>query len=275
VTGLPGGRDRGPAPDGHTEAVLPGYLDRPLPIAFAHRGGAAGHFPENSWRAFEHAVELGYAYLETDVHATADGVLVAFHDRTLDRITDGSGRIAALPHAAVAAARIAGTDPVPLLEDLLGTWPDVRFNIDVKDWPAVGPLASVLRRTAAWDRICITSFSARRLAATRRALQRPVCMATSPVGVGAVRSWLPVSVIAPRFAALSVRCAQVPFTMATGRFVHRAHAAGLQVHAWTVNDRQVMADLLDLGVDGIMTDQAQVLREVLLGRGQWHPRTAG
>lgn len=252
----------------------PGYLDCPRPIAFAHRGGA-GHFPENTWRAFEHAVGLGYAYLETDVHATADGVLVAFHDKTLDRVTDSSGRIAALPHSAVAAARIGGTDPVPLLEDLLGAWPDVRFNIDVKDAPAVGPLAGVLRRTAAWDRVCITSFSARRLAATRRALQRPVCMATSPVGLGALRSGLPAAAIAPRFAARSVRCAQIPVSMATAHFVSRAHAAGLQVHVWTVNDRQLMADLLDTDVDGIMTDQTQVLREVLLGRGQWHPRQAG
>lgn len=252
----------------------PGYLDRPLPIAFAHRGGA-GLSPENTWRAFEHAVELGYAYLETDVHATADGVLVAFHDKTLDRVTDASGRISRLPHSVVAAARIGGTEPVPLLEDLLGAWPDVRFNIDVKDSPAVGPLASVLRRTAAWDRVCITSFSARRLAATRRALQRPVCMATSPVGVGALHFGLPAAVIAPRFAALSVRCAQVPVSMATAQFVGRAHAAGLQVHVWTVNDRQVMADLLDLGVDGIITDETQALREVLLGRGQWHPRAAG
>jgi glycerophosphoryl diester phosphodiesterase len=251
-----------------------GYLDHPRPIAFAHRGGAS-HYPENTWRAFEHAVGLGYGYLETDVHATADQVLVAFHDKTLDRVTDASGRVCQLPYRAVAAARIGGTDPVPLLEDLLGAWPDVRFNIDVKDSPAVGPLASVLLRTAAWDRVCITSFSARRLAATRRALQRPVCMATSPVGVAALRGGLPAAAIASKFAALSVRCAQIPVSMATRRLVARAHAAGLQVHVWTVNDRQVMTDLLDLGVDGIMTDETELLREVLASRGQWHPRAAG
>src|SRR5215471_3291399 len=249
------------------------FLDLPRPLAFAHRGGAA-HYPENSWRAFEHAVSLGYSYLETDVHATADGVLVAFHDRTLDRVTDRAGRLSRLPHREVSAARIAGTDPIPRLEDLLGAWPGARFNIDVKDEPAVRPLAEVLRRTAAWDRVCITSFSARRLAAVRRALPRPVCMATSPAGVAALQLGEPRRALAERLRRLSVRCAQIPIRVATESFLRHAHAAGLQVHVWTVNDRRVMTDLLDLGVDGIMTDETAILRDVLTTRGQWHPRPA-
>jgi glycerophosphoryl diester phosphodiesterase len=249
------------------------FLDLPRPLAFAHRGGAA-HHPENSWRAFEHAVGLGYSYLETDVHATADGALVAFHDRTLDRVTDRAGRISQLPLREVTAARIGGTDPIPLLEDLIGSWPEARFNIDVKDEPAVRPLPEVLRRTAAWDRVCVTSFSALRLAAVRRLLPRPVCMATSPVGVAAVRLWVPGNSLASRLSRHSVRCAQVPVSVATESFMRRAHALGLQVHVWTVNDRSVMASLLDLGVDGIMTDETEALREVLAARGQWHPRAA-
>ena len=86
-------------------------------------------------------------------------MLVAFHDKTLDRVTDRTGAIASPAAPEVAAARIDGTDPIPLLEDLLGAWPDVRFNIDVKDAPAARPLAELIRKTAAWDRICITSFS--------------------------------------------------------------------------------------------------------------------
>jgi glycerophosphoryl diester phosphodiesterase len=253
--------------------VPAGFLDHPLPIAFAHRGGAS-HFPENSWPAFEHAIGLGYAYLETDAHGTADGQLVAFHDKTLDRVTDRAGRIAELPYAAVAAARIGGTEPIPLLADLLGAWPDVRVNIDLKDDPAVGPLDGVLRRTAAWDRVCVTSFSDRRLRAARRALSRPVCMATAPVAIGLVQSGLPPNILATRFARLSIRCAQVPVRIVSSRFLRRAHAAGLQVHVWTVNDRGLMDRLLDLGVDGIMTDQAAALREVLTSRGCWYPRQA-
>ncbi|HEY7142628.1 MAG TPA: glycerophosphodiester phosphodiesterase [Streptosporangiaceae bacterium] len=250
------------------------FLDLPRPHAFAHRGGA-GHFPENTWRAFEHAVGLGYAYLETDVHATADGVLVAFHDRTLDRVTDTAGRISELPYQVVGAARIGGTDPIPLLEDLLGAWPDIRFNIDIKDFPAVLPLAGVLSRTRAWDRVCVTSFSGRRLAAARRLLARPVCMATSPAGVAMVRFGVPSRALAARWERMSVRCAQLPARMTTGPVIRHAHAAGLAVHAWTVNERADMIRLLDLGVDGIMTDETALLREVLIGRGRWHPRQAG
>jgi len=162
------------------------FLDHPGPLAFAHRGGAA-HAPENSWRAFEHAVGLGYGYLETDVQATADGVLIAFHDRTLDRVTGQPGRVCRLTLKEIAGARIGGTEPIPVLEDVLAAWPDVRFNIDVKDAPAIAPLAGVLRRTNAWDRVCVVSFSASRLRATRRALDRPVCMAASPLGTAMVR----------------------------------------------------------------------------------------
>ncbi len=220
-------------------------------------------------------MSLGYSYLETDVQATADGVLVAFHDRTLDRVTDRAGRISGLPQREVTAARIGGTDPIPLLEDLLGAWPEARFNIDVKDGPAVRPLVEVLRRTAAWDRVCITSFSARRLGAVRRQLPRPVCMATSPIGVGALQLGAPGRVLAPQLRRMSVRCAQIPIRVASEPFLHRAHAAGLQVHVWTVNDREIMTGLLDLGVDGIMTDETAMLRDVLIARGQWHPRPAG
>ena len=167
--------------------VSSGFLDHPRPLAIAHRGGAS-HYPENSWKAFEHAVGLGYAYLETDAHATADGTVVAFHDKTLDRVTDSAGAIAKLTAAQVAAARIGGTEPIPLLADLLTSWPAHRFNIDVKDEPVIVPLIGVLRATNAWDRVCLTSFSGRRLSATRALLPRPVCMATPPAAVGAIKA---------------------------------------------------------------------------------------
>ena len=174
---------------GPQRAASTAFLDSPGPLAFAHRGGAA-HQPENSWRAFEHAVGLGYRYLETDARATADGVLLAFHDETLDRLTGRKGRIAELPYRTVATALIDGREPIPKLEDLLGSWPDARFNIDIKHPAAIAPLAGVLRRTAAWDRVCVCSFSALRLRAARRALGRPVCTAASPAAIAAVAAGL-------------------------------------------------------------------------------------
>ncbi len=281
------------------------FLDHPGPLAFAHRGGPA-HAPENSWRAFEHAVGLGYRYLETDAQATADGVLIAFHDRTLERVTGRPGRVSQLPLADIATARIGGTEPIPVLEDLLAAWPDVCFNIDIKDGPVIAPLAQVLRRTGAWDRICICSFSAARLRGARRVFGRPVCMAASPLGTAVVRFGGPraargadhrgpqrtepaagparrpggvaagkASTLADRLARAGVQCAQIPVRLATAAFIARAHALGLHVHVWTANDRPVMERLLDHGVDGIMTDQTVLLREVLSGRGQWHPRVPG
>jgi glycerophosphoryl diester phosphodiesterase len=249
--------------------MLSRFLDQPGPIAFAHRGGAA-HGPENSWAAFERAVDLGYRYLETDVQATADGALIAFHDRTLDRVTDRCGRIAVMPYSAVAAARIGGTEPIPLLEDLLAAWPQARFNIDVKDEPAIQPLVRVLRRTVAWDRVCVTSFSPRRLRAFRCCVDRQTCTTLSPVGLAAVRSgaWAGGGMSA-RLARAGVRCAQIPARLATPAFLGLLRRAGVQIHVWTVNEPALMRQLLDLNVDGIMTDDTVALREVLTERAQW------
>jgi glycerophosphoryl diester phosphodiesterase len=248
------------------------YLDHALPLAFAHRGGAA-HQPENSWAAFEHAIGLGYTHLETDARATADGVLLAFHDRTLDRVSDRTGRIARMTYREVAGARIGGTEPIPVIEDLLGAWPELRFNIDLKDVPAIRPMMDVLRRTGAWDRVCVTSFSARRLHAARALLDRPVCMALSPAGVAALRlvGGIPVcgAALAQRLARTGVACAQIPGRIATASFVEKAHGAGLQVHVWTLNRRAEMERALDLGADGIMTDETVLLRDLLTERGLW------
>ncbi|MGH8893443.1 MAG: glycerophosphodiester phosphodiesterase family protein, partial [Actinomycetes bacterium] len=163
------------------------FLEHEGPIAFAHRGGAADGL-ENSLAAFGRAVELGYRYLETDVHATADGVLLAFHDRTLDRVTDRAGRVADLPWSTVRQARIGGREPIPLLEDLLGGWPDIRVNVDVKHPGAIEPLVEVVRRTGSLDRICVASFSEQRLAAVRRELGPLLCTSLGTRGVALLRA---------------------------------------------------------------------------------------
>jgi len=248
------------------------FLDHPGPIPFAHRGGAAGGL-ENSLAAFADAVELGYRYLETDVHATSDGVLLAFHDRTLDRVTDRVGVVAQLPWREVREARIGGREPIPTLEELLGSWPEVRVNIDVKEMGAVAPLIEVIRRTGAVDRVCVASFSARRTAAVRRRVGARLCTAMAPPAVGLLRLAALVPLTAPLVSG-QVPCAQVParvglVPVVTPPLLALAHRRGLRVHVWTIDDAAEMTRLLDMGVDGLMTDRLRTLRDVLTERGQW------
>lgn len=224
--------------------------------------------------AFQGVVGLGFRYLELDVRATADGVLLVFHDETLDRVTDRVGRVAALPYAEVARARVAGSEPIPLLEDVLGSFPDVRFNVDVKELSAVRPLVEVIRRTNAVDRVCVAAFSDRRVRMVAGALGPRLCTALGPVGAAALRFASLVGWPGSGFAGWRP-CAQVPvragaLRVVDRRFVAAAHERGVQVHVWTVDEPGAMHALLDLGVDGIMTDRPEVLRDVLVSRGRWH-----
>jgi len=244
------------------------FLDWPGPIPFAHRGGAS-EVPENTMPAFQYAVDLGFVYLETDVHATADGVLVAFHDDDLLRTTGRTGRISELPWSEVSTARVDGREPIPLFEDLLTAFPDARVNVDCKSDAAVPALVSAVRRTGVIDRICVGSFSDARLGRLRRELGPDLLTSMGPRQIAALK------LLGRRIGNSTV--AQVPVrqgrvTVTDQRFVQRAHRAGAVVHVWTIDEPEEMHRLLDLGVDGLMTDRPAVLREVLESRGQWCER---
>lgn len=247
------------------------FLDHPGPIPFAHRGGASDA-PENTAAAFARAVEADFRYLETDVHVTRDGVAVAFHDDDLQRTCGRAGRIADLDWADVATARVAGIEPVPRLDELLMTWPDRFWNIDCKSDRAVDALVSTIQRLGVVDRVCIGSFSDRRLARIRTALGPEVCTSLGPAGIArllvASRTHRGVARTGSALAA-QIPLRQGPIPVATSRLVSTAHRLGLAVHVWTVDDPAMMHHLLDLGVDGIMTDRPLILREVLEVRGQW------
>ncbi|MFG3057905.1 glycerophosphodiester phosphodiesterase [Streptomyces sp. NPDC048231] len=246
------------------------YLDHPGPIPFAHRGGAADGL-ENTLAQFRRAVAAGYRYIETDVHATADGKLVAFHDTTLDRVTDGAGRIADLPWEDVRQARVAGSEPVPLFEDLLEEFPGVRWNVDIKAEPALRPLLDLIERTDSWDRICVGSFSESRVVRAQHLAGPRLATSYGTRGVLGLRlrSWgIPAGLRRSAIAA-QVPESQSGIPVVDRRFVRAAHARGLQVHVWTINEPDRMHRLLDLGVDGIMTDHIGTLRKVLEDRGTW------
>lgn len=253
------------------------YLDRGRPVlALAHRGGAL--HPdllglENTDVAFAHAVSLGYVYLETDVHATSDGVVVAFHDDHLDRVTDMSGAIAEHTYEEVSRARIDGRARVPTLEALLRAFPRAHFNIDIKATSAVEPLARVIEESRAHDRVLVSAFSRKRLMSFRRLTGGRVITGATPIEVAAFRL-LPSGRLAQRLCGRWVTALQVPhrrgpLKVVTPGFVRRAHAAGVHVHVWTVDDPSEMRELLDRGVDGLVTDRTDVLKETLLQLGLW------
>jgi glycerophosphoryl diester phosphodiesterase len=247
------------------------YLDGPTPLAFAHRGGAA-HGDENTAEAFARAVALGYRYVETDVHATADGVAVVFHDPTLQRVTGEAGRIDGLRWADVATVRVGGAAAVPRLDDVLAAWPQVRFNLDVKAAGGVEPTVRTVERAGAADRVLLASFSDARLRRLR-ALAGPK-VATSLGQRGVARLWLASRAgrrveLPPTVVAAQVPVRHSGIRVVDRRFVAYAHRIGLQVHVWTIDEPAEMHDLLDLGVDGIMTDHVDVLRDVYRSRGHW------
>lgn len=236
---------------------------------------------ENTWASFTHARDLGFRYMETDVHSTKDGVVVAFHDPELSRLTGRGGLIRELTWRELSAVELNGGERVPRLDELLSAWPAVRWNIDAKHTTVVAPLADTLIRSGAVDRVCVTSFSDLRLERVKRAMGPRLCTAMGPAAVGALR----LASFSPRVPAAFSRAALRPFRrfgavqVPTGyknvqiierRFVTAAHSVGLQVHVWTVDDEQEMVRLLDLGVDGLMTDRPTLLKHVLETRNEWN-----
>jgi glycerophosphoryl diester phosphodiesterase len=245
------------------------FLDHPGVLAFAHRGGAL-EAPENTMTGFQYAVDLGYRYVETDVHATRDGALIAFHDDKLDRVTNAKGRISDLDYAQVSKARIGGEHPIPLLADLLSAWPDLRINIDPKADSSVEPLIRVLKDIKAQDRVCVGAFSDARIARVRDAFDGKICTSMGPRTVLRFRAasyGLPAGGFVE--GALQVPVRVYGMKLVDRRFVRAANARGLQVHCWTIDDAVDMEWLIAMGVHGIMTDRPRLLRDVLKNRGLW------
>jgi glycerophosphoryl diester phosphodiesterase len=252
------------------------YLDEPgTPIAFAHRGGA--FHPdvegfENTLTAFRHAVGLGYRYLETDVHATRDGVLLAFHDTVLDRVTDQVGEIATASYAEVRRAKIGHNEHIPTLAELFDAFPDSRFNIDIKSETAVRPLVDFLAAREGADRVLVGSWSLSRLREFRRLTGGLVPTSAAPAEIAfffALPAGVADRLTEHAVAALQIPHRRGPLTVASARFVRRMHAAGKHVHVWTIDDADEMRELLDRGVDGLMTDRTDILKAVMTERGLW------
>jgi glycerophosphoryl diester phosphodiesterase len=241
------------------------------PRVIAHRG-LAPDAPENTLLAFLRALSAGASHLETDIHASADGVAVIAHDPDLSRVAGRRAQVAQLTMPELRRIDLGHGQGFCSLAEALDAFPEARFNIDVKDLRAAASAVTAIRDARATDRVLITSFSPERRRAVTDALPG---VASSP----AVREFVPVLAgaklgLAPLvrrslrgFVAVQVPERRGPLRIVTARTVERIHAAGAEVHVWTVNDPGAMTRLLDLGVDGIVTDRCDVLRALVDARG--------
>jgi glycerophosphoryl diester phosphodiesterase len=244
------------------------YLDRPGPLAIAHRGGA-GLAPENTLAAFGRSYALGVRFLETDVRLTADGRLVAFHDARLARATGTRGHVRDLPLHALRGLSVLGGGPVVALDEVIAAFPDACLTIDVKDPDVIEPLARLLHSTDCAQRVCVAAARGAWLRRLRELAGPELCTALSwrdLVRLASPRSWGRYGDAG--FAHVPLRLGRIP--VFRDDLVARAHDVGVRVVVWTVDDPDTMHRLLDHGVDGIITDRPDLLREVLVARGQWH-----
>lgn len=255
------------------------YLDLEHPLRLAHRGSRV-LWPENTAEAFQGAVDLGYRYIETDVRITSDRVVVVFHDATLDRTTNGTGPVEAwqlkdLRHLDAAwwfdAERdypLRGTGVrVRTLDEVFAMWPEVHFNIDLKGRGMEWAVADVIKRHGREGSTLVGSFVDHRVAKFRRITRGEIAVAAGPSATLAMVAASRVGGTVRR----PVAAYQLPFDYKSvpvdQRLVAAIHRSGAQMHAWTVNDPADMHRLLNLGVDGIVSDRPDLLNEVMRERG--------
>jgi glycerophosphoryl diester phosphodiesterase len=208
------------------------------------------------------------SYIETDVHASKDGVAVISHDPDLSRLTGLADEVGDLTLRQLRAVKLGSDQHFCSLVEALDAFPNIRFNIDVKSADAVQPTVRAIRDAGALDRVLITSFSERRrVAAVRQltgvatsagALRFAAALVFGKLGLG----------VLVRAVLRSVDAVQVPqkamgLTITTRRMIRALHSAQVEVHVWTINDAATMSALLDLGVDGIVTDRADIAMRIV------------
>ncbi len=245
------------------------YLSPDRPRVFAHRGLAVGA-PENTLLAFLKALALGVEYIETDVHASADGVAVISHDPELARVAGRDGKVEALTLAQLRRIELGYGQSFCSLAEALDAFPDARFNIDVKSVAAVQPTVDAIRALRATDRVLVSSFSEQR---RRAAVDQLPGVATSTSAPRFVQALIAGKLGLKPIMAHALRgtvAVQVPekalrLRVTTTRMVDQLHSLGVEMHVWTINDPNRIRELLKLGVDGIVTDRSDLAMEIITG----------
>jgi glycerophosphoryl diester phosphodiesterase len=258
-------------------------LSGPLPLTFAHRGGA-GLWPENTLEAFRGAIELGCTHVETDVRMTRDGEIVVFHDETLERTTNGSGRVSAhtlsqlqrldagyrfSPDGKSFPRRGQGLR-IPTLAEVVALSDEVRFNVEIKErgpFDLPRALLRFIEQQGIAERIVVAAERHELMREFRRHAQRRI--ATSASRRECLQFWFASRLRLTAFLRLPYQALQIPvragnLTVVTPQLLDAAHREGLAVHVWTIDERAEMLRLLDLGVDGLMSDHPDRLRQVVV-----------
>lgn len=237
----------------------------------AHRGFAKTGVAENTIAAFQAALDAGATHIETDVQATRDGIVVLFHDNTLERIYSDGRRVRDLTWAELQTLS-AKTYPVTSLADALERFPTAKFNIDVKTRDAIGPLCQVLARNDVSGRLLVSSFSSARRRRALQALERSgIKVCTSADGALVLKLWLCAKFgwygrflkLAANVDALQIPTKMSFFRFDSSRFLNFVRRSGIQLHFWTVNDVHEIKRLVSLGANGIVTDRTDLAREAI------------
>ena len=238
------------------------YLDVPGVAISAHRGGSI-EAPENTIESFEYSIELGSSYIETDVQLSSNGIPYIFHDNDLKRLFGKNIIFNSLHSDEIDELILFDKYKIPTLESTLQKFPDTLFQIDVKTDEVVLPTMEVIKKTNSTDKVCIASFSSKRLKQVHK-LYPEICLSMGPFEVmklllasfGLYRNKVPGN-------CLQIPIYQYGIKLVTKRFIDYIHSIGLKIHVWTINDEDTMQKLIDLGVDGIITDRPKALKDLL------------
>lgn len=238
-------------------------------IPFAHRGGT-DFAPENTFEAFNSAVKIGYKFLETDVHPNADGKLMAFHDPTLDRVTNFKGSIQELTSKDLNKVKVDDKFRIPVLEELFESFPDCFFSVDMKCDESVKPLINVVKEMRAIDRVCFASFNQKRLNFVRDYFNNKCITSMGPKEILITK----ISSIVNLRQKINSNVASLPISRYKIRFLNKRNidylkSLKIKVIAWTINNEKEIRNLINAGVDGIMTDKISLLKSILMEKKAW------
>lgn len=243
------------------------YFDTQRPHLLAHRGLSMHRngIDENSIEAFRQAIAAGCTHLESDVHATLDGIAVLFHDDDLRRVAGSSQKISELTYAQLSEITLEFGSVVPTLEEVLLEFQGLRLNLDIKSTGAIAPTAEVINRTGSHDRVLVSSFSSRRRLQALSLMERPVATSASMREVLLLLAshylfGLGTRSIAKNIDALQIPPSQGPIKLSTKSFIKRLRSNGLEVHFWTINDPKLALELIERGATGVVSDRVDLIQ---------------